>query len=104
MNFNVFKFYFFAKNFQHSPRNFPACHAFAPVSLASHIDHASISAFPRPCFTAPWFMRNRLARKMAAEMREATCAGTQTSKAPTLSGPSVTNHYSVLPLRGRAIL
>ena len=41
------------------------------------------------------FMRNRLARKMAAEMREATCAGTQTSKAPTLSGPSVTNHYSV---------
>ena len=29
-------------------------------------------------------------------MREATCAGTQTSKAPTLSGPSVTNHYSVL--------
>ena len=40
-------------------------------------------------------MRNRLARKMAAEMREATCAGTQTSKAPTLSGPSVTNHYSV---------
>ena len=23
-------------------------------------------------------------------MREATCAGTQTSKAPTLSGPSVT--------------
>ena len=42
------------------------------------------------------FMRNRLARKMAAEMREATCAGTQTSKAPTLSGPSVTNHYSVL--------
>ena len=42
------------------------------------------------------FMRNRLARKMAAEMRGATCAGTQTSKAPTLSGPSVTNHYSVL--------
>ena len=41
------------------------------------------------------FMRNRLARKMAVEMREATCAGTQTSKAPTLSGPSVTNHYSV---------
>ena len=41
------------------------------------------------------FMGNRLARKMAAEMREATCAGTQTSKAPTLSGPSVTNHYSV---------
>ena len=41
------------------------------------------------------FMRNRLARKMAAEMRGATCAGTQTSKAPTLSGPSVTNHYSV---------
>ena len=41
------------------------------------------------------FMRNRLAGKMAAEMREATCAGTQTSKAPTLSGPSVTNHYSV---------
>ena len=41
-------------------------------------------------------MRNRLARKMAAEIREATCAGTQTSKAPTLSGPSVTNHYSVL--------
>ena len=40
-------------------------------------------------------MRNRLARKMAAEMRGATCAGTQTSKAPTLSGPSVTNHYSV---------
>ena len=36
------------------------------------------------------FMRNRLARKMAAEMRGATCAGTQTSKAPTLSGPSVT--------------
>ena len=34
-------------------RTFPACHAFAPVSLASHIDHASISAFPRPCFTAP---------------------------------------------------
>ena len=30
------------------------------------------------------FMRNRLARKMAVEMREATCAGTQTS-----------NHYSV---------
>ena len=27
------------------------------------------------------FMRNQLARKMAAEMREATCAGTQTSKA-----------------------
>ena len=44
------------------------------------------------------FMRNRLARKMAAEMREATCAGTQTSKAPTLSGPSVTNHYSVTTL------
>ena len=43
------------------------------------------------------FMRNRLARKMAAEMRGATCAGTQTSKAPTLSGPSVTNHYSVVP-------
>ena len=43
------------------------------------------------------FMRNRLARKMAAEMRGATCAGTQTSKAPTLSGPSVTNHYSVPP-------
>ena len=42
------------------------------------------------------FMRNRLARKMAAEMRGATCAGTQTSKAPTLSGPSVTNHYSVV--------
>ena len=42
------------------------------------------------------FMRNRLARKMAAEMRGATCAGTQTSKAPTLSGPSVTNRYSVL--------
>ena len=42
------------------------------------------------------FMRNRLARKMAAEMREATCAGTQTSKAPTVSGPSVTNHYSVV--------
>ena len=41
------------------------------------------------------FMRNRLAKKMAAEMREATCAGTQTSKAPTLTGPSVTNHYSV---------
>ena len=41
------------------------------------------------------FMRNRLARKMAAEIREATCAGTQTSKAPTLSGPSVTNDYSV---------
>ena len=54
MNFNVFKFYFFAKNSQHSLRTFPACHAFAPVSLASHIDHASISAFPRPCFTAPW--------------------------------------------------
>ena len=35
---------------------------------------------------------------MAAEMREATCAGTQTSKAPTLSGPSVTNHYSVVVL------
>ena len=53
------------------------------------------------------FMRNRLARKMAAEMRGATCAGTQTSKAPTLSGPSVTNHYSVplatflAPLRKR---
>ena len=44
------------------------------------------------------FMRNRLARKMAAEMRGATCAGTQTSKAPTLSGPSVTNHYSVVSL------
>ena len=28
-------------------------------------------------------------------MRGATCAGTQTSKAPTLSGPSVSNHYSV---------
>ena len=38
-----------------SLRTFPACHAFAPVSLASHIDHASISAFPRPCFTAPWY-------------------------------------------------
>ena len=47
------------------------------------------------------FMRNRLARKMAAEMREATCAGTQTSKAPTLSGPSVTNHYSVAQRRKR---
>ena len=42
------------------------------------------------------FMGNRLARKMAAEMREATCAGTQTSKAPTLTGPSVTNRYSVI--------
>ena len=58
MNFNVFKFYFFAKNFQHSLRTFPACHAFAPVSLASHIDHASISAFPRPCFTAPCATRS----------------------------------------------
>ena len=47
------------------------------------------------------FMRNRLARKMAAEMRGATCAGTQTSKAPTLSGPSVTNHYSVSLSLGR---
>ena len=46
------------------------------------------------------FMRNRLARKMAAEMRGATCAGTQTSKAPTLSGPSVTNHYSVPKVNG----
>ena len=49
------------------------------------------------------FMRNRLARKMAAEMRGATCAGTQTSKAPTLSGPSVTNHYSVPVGRGGVI-
>ena len=39
MNFNVFKFYFFAKNFQHSLRTFPACHAFAPVSLG--ITHRS---------------------------------------------------------------
>ena len=46
-------------------------------------------------------MRNRLARKMAAEMRGATCAGTQTSKAPTLSGPSVTNHYSVIITFGK---
>ena len=53
MNFNVFKFYFFAKNFQHSLRTFPACHAFAPVSLASHIDHASISAFPARVLQRP---------------------------------------------------
>ena len=33
---------------------------------------------------------------MAAEMREATCAGTQTSEAPTLSGSFVTDHYSVI--------
>ena len=45
--------------------------------------------------SASVYVSSVLARKMAAEMREATCAGTQTSKAPTLSGPSVTNHYSV---------
>ena len=43
--------------FSHFSRNLRSCQAPA----ASHIDQRDISAFRRPCFTAPWFCEHRRA-------------------------------------------
>ena len=47
-----------------------------------------------PLVYALLFVRNRLAPKMAANMREATCARTKTSKVPTRVA-SLFNPYSM---------